>query len=128
MIRYDQDWVDRLVEAGAGAEPIAGLTSSLRLLYIVTDTADGKQAFHLDFADGRMIAGTAGKLPRGETADVTITVAETVLSDLWRGVRRRDAAYMAGDVKVEGNYEQWLDFLVPAFEVTPWTEAWSNAA
>lgn len=125
MSPYDQNWVDALVAEVAAAAPLPGLTLPLRLLYLITDTADGKQAFHLDFVDGQLRAGTAGKPPRGESADVTITIREDVALALWTGARSRDAAFMAGDLKVEGSYEQWLDQLVPAFETPPWSTAWA---
>lgn len=126
MARYDQQWCDSLGQAvGPDALLDAG---DLRLLYVVTDTDEGKVAFHLQLAGGAIVAATAGKLPRGEKADVTVTVKEPVLLDLWNGVRTRDAAFMRGDLKIEGAYHFWLDQLVPLFQAEPWTSAWSTAA
>lgn len=120
--RYSQEWVDALV-GGAGGST----AETLRLLYVITDTVDGKVAFHVDFADGE-VAGTAGKLPRGERADVTVTAKEAALVELWSGDRSRDAAFMAGDLKIEGAYQRWLDELVPMFSDGDWAAAWSSAA
>lgn len=120
MTRFDQAWVDGLV---ASAGPIADLTDRCRLLFAVTDTADGKAAFFLDL-DAGGVAGTAGRLPRGEKADVTVTATEATLVELWSGRRGYDAAFMSGDLKVEGAYELWLDRLSPAFAVAPWATAW----
>lgn len=119
--RYGQEWVDELVGGGGGST-----AEALRLLYVVSDTVEGKVAFHLDFADGA-VAGTAGKLPRGEKADVTVTAKESALVELWSGERSRDAAFMAGDLKIEGAYQRWLDELVPMFSDGDWAAAWSNA-
>jgi putative sterol carrier protein len=126
MTRYSQDWVDAL--AAAGADTAADSTEALRLLYVVTDTEDGKVAFHLDFENGRCVSATAGKLPRGEKATVTVTAKEAVLMELWAGGRRRDAAFMSGDLKIEGAYERWLDELTPRFETSPWLEGFAAAA
>ncbi len=123
MTRFDQAWVDALV---AAAGPIAGLADRCRLLFVVTGTADGKAAFFLDL-DDRGVSGRAGRLPRGEHADVTVTAEEKMLADLWMGRRVYDAAFMSGDLKVEGAYEIWLDRLTPAFAVPPWATAWSAA-
>ena len=124
--RYDQAWVDALV-AAAQREPISGLGDVLRVLYIITDAPDGKFAFFLDLASGVVTNGTAGRLPRGEKAGITITVKEPILLQLWSGELSRDAAFMAGDIKVEGAYEIWLDRLVPAFENDAWSATWAGA-
>ena len=125
MTRYDQDWVDALV---AGAGPVEGLDGGLRVLFVVTDTADGKAAFYLDLADGVVESATPGRLPRGEKADITVTAKEATLLEIWRGERTYDAGFMSGDLKIEGAYEEWLDRVTPAFAVAPWSEAWSEAA
>ena len=126
MSRYDDAWVEALAAAAAGAEQ--DTTEPLLLLVVVTDTAEGKVAFNLSFDGGRCVAAVTGKLPRGTKADVTVTAKESVLLPIWSGARRRDAAFMAGDLKIEGAYERWLDELVPRFEAEPWTDAWSAAA
>lgn len=121
MARFDQDWCDALA-AAAGQSVLPGELE--RLLYVVTDTEEGKVAFNLSVDEGAVVA-TAGKFPRGVKADVTVTAKESVLAELWSGKRTRDQAFMAGDLKVEGAYAEWLDHLVPAFESAPWSEAWS---
>lgn len=126
MARYDQTWCDALVDA-AGGEP-SGEMPPLQLLVVVTDTEEGKVAFHLDFDGGVIHAATAGKLPRGQKATVTVTAKEAVLFDLWTGARTRDAAFMRGDLKIEGAYERWLDELVPLFQAEPWAATWKDAA
>ena len=88
---------------------------------------EGKAAFWLS-DDGKTFGALAGKLPRGEKADITITAKESVLLALWAGRRTRDEAFMAGDVKVEGAYAHWLDQVVPTFEAAPWSEAWATAS
>ena len=123
---YDQAWVDALV-ASVPAEPIPGLADALRVLYVITDAPDGKFAFFLDLASGVVTNGTAGRLPRGEKAGITITVKEPILLLLWSGELSRDTAFMAGDIKVEGAYEVWLDQLVPAFENEAWSSTWAAA-
>ena len=124
--RYDQAWVDAFV-ASVPAEPIAGLPDELRVLYVITDAPDGKFAFFLDLASGVVASGTAGRLPRGEKAGITVTVKEPILLQLWSGELSRDAAFMAGDIKIEGAYEVWLDQLVPAFENESWSATWAGA-
>jgi putative sterol carrier protein len=125
MARYDQAWCDEL---GASVGGDALLESApMRLLYVVSDTEDGKVAFHLELDRGGVASVTAGKLPRGEKADVTVTAKEVVLSQLWQGDQRRDVAFMRGDLKVEGEYARWLDELVPLFEKEPWSTAWKQA-
>ena len=104
-----------------------GSPMSCALLYVITDAPDGKFAFFLDLASGAVTSGTAGRLPRGEKAGVTITVKEPILLQLWSGELSRDAAFMAGDIKVEGAYEVWLDQLVPAFENDAWSATWAGA-
>jgi len=126
MGRYDQAWVDALV-ASAPDEPISGLPDVLRVLYVITDAPDGKFAFFVDLASGVVTSGTAGRLPRGEKAGITITIKEPILLQLWSGELSRDAAFMAGDIKVEGAYEVWLDGLVPAFENDAWSATWAGA-
>jgi hypothetical protein len=126
MTRYEQAWVDELVGLAAHASETEH--ESCRVLWIVTDTESGKSAFHLDLDKGRPLAGSAGKLPRGHKADITLTVKESVAVEIWSGSRSRDVAFMIGDVKVEGAYERWLDELVPVFAVSPWAEAWAQAA
>lgn len=126
MTRYEQPWVDELVGLAAGASETEH--EPCRLLWIVTDTEAGKAAFHLDLEKGRPIAGTAGKPPRGQTADITVTAKESVAMTIWSGSESRDEAFMTGDVKVEGTYERWLDELVPVFQASPWSEAWAQAA
>jgi putative sterol carrier protein len=126
MTRYGDEWVAALASAVDGAD--GDDTEALLLLYVVTDTEDGKVAFNLSFEDGRCVAATAGKLPRGTKADVTVTAKEAALLPLWAGERSRDAAFMAGDLKIEGAYERWLDELVPRFVAAPWAEAWATAA
>ncbi len=123
MTRFDQHWCDALA-AAVGESSGFAKAEPLRVLYVVTDTEEGKVAFF--FADdGSRLTATAGKLPRGEKADVTITAKESVLSALWSGDRSYDAAFMAGDIKVEGAYARWIDELVPAFLKAPWMEAWA---
>ena len=126
MTRYDDAWVANLQAATDGAQ--ADDSAPLMLLYVVTDTEEGKVAFHLEFDAGRCVAATPGKLPRGHKADVTVTAKEAALLQLWQGERSRDAAFMAGDLKIEGAYERWLDELVPRFADAPWTDAWAAAA
>ena len=122
MARFDQDWCDALV-AGASA---LGTSGDQRVLYVVTNAEEGKVAFSIR-EDGGELSATAGKLPRGEKAEITITAKEAVLLDIWSGARTRDEAFMAGDIKVEGLYDKWLDDLVGAFEVSPWASAWERA-
>ncbi len=121
---YDQEWCDELAKAvGSGStehEP-------MRLLYVVTDTDEGKVAFNLDLDKGGIRMVTAGKLPRGEKADVTVTVKEPIIRGLWAGNEKRDVAFMRGDIKVEGAYARWLDELVPLFEDGAWKTAWAAA-
>lgn len=124
MSRYDADWCAALA-GGVGTS--SGLTAPIRILYVVTDTEEGKAAFWLS-DDGKTFGALAGKLPRGEKADITITAKESVLLALWAGRRTRDEAFMAGDVKVEGAYAHWLDQVVPTFEAAPWSEAWATAS
>ncbi len=124
MGRFDQDWCDALAKA-AGQSALPGALE--RVLYVVTDTEEGKVAFNLANEDGSVVA-SAGKFPRGVKADVTVTAKEAVLSDLWSGTRTRDQAFMAGDLKIEGHYAVWLDHLVPAFSESPWAEAWSASS
>lgn len=121
MSRYSQSWCDSLREAvsDAVAEGV-----EVTLLYVVTDTSEGKVAFHLEIANGAAASVTEGKLPRGQKADVTITIKEPALVSLWDGSRMRDEAFMAGDIKVEGAYQVWLDQLVPLFQQQPWKTAW----
>lgn len=123
MATYDQEWCDDLasaVGAGTGEQP------PMRLLYVVTDTEDGKVAFHLDLDQGGIVSATHGRVPRGQDkANVTVTVKEPVIRELWAGERTRDAAFMRGDLKIEGAYERWLDELVPLFEAEPWSSAWA---
>lgn len=125
MTRFDQEWCDALASA-VGQTSAFNSSASVRLLYVVTDTADGKVAFTIS-DDGSALAVTAGKLPRGEKADITVTAKESVLSELWSGARSHDAAFMAGDIKVEGDYARWLDELVPAFGQAPWADAWARS-
>lgn len=126
MARYDQEWCDALASL-VGPDALTD-DSGMRLLYVVSDTEEGKVAFNLDLSGGAVAAATAGKLPRGEKADVTVTAKEAVLLELWRGNRSRDAAFMRGDLKIEGAYQRWLDELVPLFQVDPWNAAWNKAA
>ncbi|MGI9607613.1 MAG: SCP2 sterol-binding domain-containing protein [Acidimicrobiales bacterium] len=125
MTRYDQDWVDALVDGASVAA--ATVHAPMRVLWIVTETDDGKHAFHIDLDGSRPVSGTAGRLPRGESAAVTVTAKESALLPLWRGERDLDTAFMAGDLKIEGSYERWLDELVPAFRSDPWAAAWVAA-
>lgn len=122
---YDQDWCDQLRSAVGDATADA---VTLRLLYVVTDTDEGKVAFNMDIENGAPTAVTTGKLPRGEKADVTVTIKDVVLRQLWSGEVTRDAAFMAGDIKIEGAYQRWLDELVPLFSSDPWATAWSASA
>jgi putative sterol carrier protein len=128
MARYDQAWCDRLVADAGGAHEQSD--KQMRVLYIVTDTEEGKVAFHLDFdADGATLTGaTSGKLQRGEKADITVTLKESVFVEIGEGTRSRDAAFMRGDLKIEGAYNRWLDGLVPLFETEPWATTWSAAS
>ena len=126
MGRYDQDWCDGIA-AQVGSEQTTD-AAALRLLYVVSDTDEGKVAFNLDLLGGAVVTATAGKLPRGEKADVSVTVKEPALLELWRGDRSRDAAFMRGDLKIEGAYHRWLDELVPLFQTDLWTAAWKGAA
>lgn len=121
MGRFDQQWCDELV-----AEMPPPSASPLRVLYVVTDTDEGKVAFSIT-SDSAGTTATAGKLPRGEKADITITAKESVLVDIWSENRTRDEAYMAGDIKVEGAYDIWLDELVGLFEDSPWASAWQRS-
>jgi len=126
--RYDQVWVDELVSSAASA-PDTG-HEAVRVLYVVTDIegdAD-KAAFHLDVDAGRAVGGATGKPSKVEPADVTVTAKEAIFLDVWTGARSRDAVFMAGDFKVEGAYERWIDELVPTFEESGWSAAWLNAA
>lgn len=124
MTVYDQSWCDGLAEraSDAGADGV-----DLVVLYVVTDTEDGKVAFNFELAGGAPEHVTAGRMPRGQKADVTVTVKEAVLRELWTEERSRDEAFMAGDLKIEGTYQRWLDQLVPLFESDPWKTAWGAA-
>ena len=121
MGRFDQEWCDALASA-AGQSALPGELE--RLLYVVTDTEEGKVAFNLAIEAESLVA-SAGKFPRGVKADVTVTAKEAVLLDLWSGDRTRDQAFMAGDLKIEGDYARWLDHVVLAFESAPWADAWA---
>lgn len=123
MTRFDQDWCDTLAAAVGGSSAFAQ-TAPISVLYVVTDTDEGKVAFTFS-DDGSALTATAGKLPRGQKADITLTAKESVLSSLWSGDRSYDAAFMAGDIKVEGAYARWIDELVPAFGDEPWADAWA---
>ncbi len=118
--RYGQDWCDTL----AGAVGAAGLAGTERVLFVVTDTDVGKAAFVLETNDGGLVTASEGRLPRGVKAAVTVTIKEERLVPLFAGERSWDAAFMRGDIKVEGDYEQWLDGLVPLFQADPWASAW----
>ena len=112
-----------MADAVGGTSNFAS-ANPIRMLFVVTDTDEGKVAFW--FADdGDTLAVTSGKLPRGEKADIAITAKESVLVDLWSGARTRDEAFMAGDLKVEGAYVRWLDDVAPAFNESPWAQAWA---
>lgn len=124
MSRFDQDWCDTLAKGASGAKAHG---VDLHVLYVVTETEEGKLAFHIGLANGAVEHVTTGKLPRGEKADITITATEATFSALWSGDRSRDAAFMAGDIKIEGAYPQWLDQLVPMFGDEPWRSAWASA-
>lgn len=124
MNRYDQQWCDSIAQASASAS-IEGLDATV--LYVVTDTEEGKVAFYLELVKGVPTQVVAGKLPRGQKADITLTVKEPVLIALWSGERTRDETFMAGDIKVEGAYNRWLDEIVPAFESDPWLTTWRSA-
>ncbi len=125
MARYDEDWCEALgLAAGKGAG--IALVEPVRILYVVTNTDEGKVAFRIEMDEGSVAVAT-GKFPRGVTPDVTITATESVLIDLWSGARTRDQAFMAGDVKIEGAYAMWLDELAPAFAGPPWQHAWASA-
>ena len=126
MARYDQAWCDDLA-ASVGGDPLLE-SAPMRVLYVISDTEEGKVAFHLELARGSVVSITAGKLPRGEKADVTVTAKEAVLLPLWQGDQWRDVSFMRGDLKIEGAYERWLDELVPLFEKDPWRSAWEDAA
>ena len=126
MGRYEQDWCDDLAEA-VGANAIDDV-APMSLLYVVTDTDEGKVAFNLALDGGAIVSASAGKLPRGTKPDVSVTAKEAVLLELWRGERTRDAAFMRGDLKIEGAYARWLDELVPLFQTDVWTAAWKGAA
>lgn len=122
MASYGQAWCDSLASAvSAGSSDHAPML----LLYVITDTEEGKVAFNLELDKGGVVAATAGKLPRGIKADVTVTVKEPVIHALWAGERTRDEAFMKGDLKIEGAYGRWLDELVPLFEAEPWSTAWA---
>ena len=125
MSRYDQDWVDSVSAAGG---PVPTIADTCRLLFVVTDTADGKAPFYLDLDPAAATVGRAGRLPRGEKADITVTAKEATLVELWSGTRSYDAAFMSGDLKVEGAYERWLDGVTPAFASEPWATAWAATA
>lgn len=122
MGRFDQEWCDGL-QAAVGSPGLLG-GAHIALLYVITDTADGKVAFNV-VDDSTALTATAGKFPRGVKADITVTAKEAVLQDVWSGSRTREAAFMAGDLKVEGAYARWLDDLIPAFTTTPWLDAWA---
>lgn len=122
MARFDQEWCDELVAEA----PTTGVPDAIRVLYVVTDTEEGKVAFSIT-DDGDQPSATAGKLPRGEKADITVTAKESVLIEIWSGARTRDEAFMAGDIKVEGAYDTWLDILGRAFETSPWSSAWERS-
>lgn len=119
MARFDQQWCNELVASGQ--------TTGVpwRVLYVVTETDEGKVAFSI--TNGDELIATAGKLARGDKADITVTATEAVLANIWAGDRSRDEAFMAGDIKVEGAYALWLDVLVEAFESSPWASAWKQA-
>jgi len=121
MSRYGQEWCDAL---GAAAQSATAEGVDLTLLYVVTDTNDGKVAFNLELASGAPAQVVEGKLPRGTKPDITVTIKEAVLASLWAGDRTRDEAFMAGDIKVEGAYNRWLDEIVPLFQSEPWAAAW----
>ena len=126
MAMYDQDWCDALASAVGTTSTLAD-QGPLSMLFVVTDTEEGKVAFNLSDS-GDELTVTSGKLPRGVKADITITVKEPVAITLWAGTRNRDEAFMAGDIKVEGAYARWLDEVVPAFAASPWVEAWTSSA
>ena len=125
MARFDERWCDSL-EAAVGQSSDFANGELTKVLYVVTDTADGKVAFNL-VDDGASLTVGIGKFPRGVKPDITITAKESVLLQLWSGDRTRDEAFMVGDLKVEGAYARWLDDLVPAFADAPWADAWAGA-
>ena len=62
MTRYDEDWVAELASAVDGADDDG--TEALLLLYVVTDTEDGKVAFNLSFEGGRCVAAQRPEIAR----------------------------------------------------------------
>ena len=125
MARYDEVWVEALVD---GHRTDGDADASTSVVYVVTDTDEGKVAFNLHLDGEGVVAAGAGKLPRGVKPDITLTLKESVALDLWSGDRSRDAAFMAGDIKVEGAYEVWIDSLVALFEADEWNDSWARAA
>ena len=124
MTRFDETWCEQFNQTLGQGSALA--SNAMRILFVVTDTDEGKLAFVVSGdSDGAVV--TAGKLPRGEKADITITAKEAVLNALWAGERSRDEAFMAGDLKVEGDYPRWLDHVIATFEAEPWATAWAGA-
>ena len=125
MTIYEEQWCAALAESAAKA---TGEGVDLTVLYVITDTDDGKVAFHMGLESGAPAHVTPGKLPRGTKPDITVTAKDPVIRAIWAGERSRDEAFMAGDLKIEGAYQRWLDEVVPLFEAEPWRDSWSTSA
>ncbi|MEM7142165.1 MAG: SCP2 sterol-binding domain-containing protein [Actinomycetota bacterium] len=93
-----EEWIERLRTRAGGLTTDAAV--SLRIEQRITDTA----TWHLIVADGTATADV-GPI---DDPDVTITVAATTATEIARGERSAQRAFLDGDLRIGGDVDALL--------------------
>jgi len=107
MVRYlTQEWLDRLVELGAGQPVRPGATA--RLQYQVTGGPDGQIDYYWLVEDGKLTDARLGQLA---DAEVTLSMTHADAVAIQKGELDANAAFMQGKLKATGNMGKLMALL-----------------
>jgi hypothetical protein len=86
---------------------------SAALLFVIASSPSGKLQFVVRVADGRLTDITMGK---SDQVDCTLQCSYAHAVAMARGDLDREAAYMRGDLKIDGDYAAYILRLQPLFD------------
>ncbi len=97
------EWVDGLRMLGGELPPMQGASVSCQ--HEISGTPEGKVRFYTVWIDGVLSDVAKGKL---DDPDCLISAKYENAKEILSGVNTAEAAFMQGDLKVEGDYKKFL--------------------
>ena len=115
------EWVESLRILGSALPEVCG--ASISCPHEISGTPDGKIRFYIVWEDGVLADADKGKL---DNPDCVILAKYEHARDLFNGGNKVEAAFMQGDLKVEGNYRKFLIDLHGWRQSAPYKKLWED--